>query len=288
MKNKILIAMLLSGLVLAGSMNWESDLIFSHKFHIEEAGAECDACHQSALTSTTGTDDLLPIMETCYDCHDEEMACIACHEKGEEPDLLQRIENYSVKFNHKLHTDLLEETTKCLDCHSGIEDKDWVNSGMHLVNMDGCMGCHDTPAETEGCYLCHLDDESLIPPSHAESWSIMHGIASETEAENCNSCHQDNYCIDCHQGENLDNQSHSVEFIATHAISWQFRETDCSTCHTIDYCVECHVEVNYIIPINHSMDGWTGLLHAQEAQTSYDNCSVCHTEADIICARCHH
>ena len=276
--------MLLISIVFAGSIKWESDLIFSHKFHIEEAGAECDACHQAVLTSATGKDDLLPVMETCYDCHDEEMACTACHEKGEEPDLLPRIENYSAKFNHKLH---VEKGAECIDCHAEVADKSVVNSGMHLPNMDKCMDCHTTPSEADGCYLCHLDDESLIPSSHAESWNNMHGTASETGAENCNSCHQENYCLDCHQGENLHNQSHSAEFIATHAISWQFRESDCSTCHTNDYCIECHVEVNYIIPVNHSLNGWNGLLHAQDAQTNYDNCSVCHTEDDMICAQCH-
>lgn len=276
--------MLLLGLVFAGSIKWESDLIFSHKYHAEEAGTECEACHEAALTSTTGKDDLLPAMETCYNCHDEEMACTACHEKGEEPDLLPRVENYSVKFNHQLH---IEKGNKCLDCHKGIEQKDKVNSGMHLVNMDGCMNCHATPAETEGCYICHLDNETLIPVSHSESWNAMHGIASESGAENCYSCHQDNYCIDCHQGENLENQSHPAEFIVTHAISWQVRESDCSTCHTNDYCVECHVEVNYIIPINHSIEGWNGSLHAQEAQTNFENCSVCHTDGNMICAQCH-
>ena len=285
MKTKILITLLLVGLIFAGTLKWESDLIFSHQFHAEEAGAECETCHQAALTSISGKDDLLPEMETCYDCHDEEMACTACHEKGEEPDLLPRIENYSVKFNHKLHA---EKGTECLDCHAGVEKKDQVNTGIHLPSMDACMNCHATPAETDGCYLCHMDDESLVPPSHAESWNIMHGTASETGAENCNSCHQDNYCIDCHKGENLDNQSHPAEFIATHAISWEFRETDCSTCHTMDYCVECHVEVNYIIPTTHLLEGWNGSLHAQGAQTNYDNCSVCHTSDDMICAQCHH
>ena len=285
MKNIILNVLLLIGLVLAGSTPWKSDLKFSHKYHIEEAGAECDVCHAAVLTSVSGKDDLLPAMETCYNCHDEKMPCTSCHAKGEEPDLLPRVENYSEKFNHKLH---IEKGTSCQVCHTGIESKNEVNEGMHITGMDGCMQCHRTPAETDGCYLCHLENEQLIPVSHTESWSVMHGTASEAGAEKCNLCHQENYCIDCHFGENLDNGSHPAEFLATHAISWQFRENDCSTCHTIDYCIECHTEVNYIIPINHSIEGWNGSLHAREARTDYENCSVCHTDDDMICARCHH
>lgn len=284
MKLKLLVIGLLFGLVIAGAIQWESDLIFSHKFHAEDAGAECEACHQAALASISGKDDLLPPMETCYNCHDREMECTACHKNGEEPIILPRITDYSVNFNHKIH---VEQGTECLTCHKGIEMKEQVNEGLHLMNMDGCMGCHKTPAEISGCYLCHAQDEEIKPANHNESWQVMHGMVSESGFRNCQSCHLESYCLDCHQGENLGNQSHPAEFIATHALSWQFREIECATCHTRDYCIECHVEVNQVIPADHRMPGWSGKPHADEARRDYENCSLCHTEADLICSQCH-
>lgn len=174
-----------------------------------------------------------------------------------------------------------------MTCHKGIEKQELVSDEIHIMNMDGCMGCHATPSELDGCYQCHVQDEELVPENHNESWKLMHGMVSETGAKNCQSCHLENYCIDCHQGENLENQSHPAEFIATHAISWQVRETDCASCHTRDYCVECHVEVNHVIPVNHSMPDWSGKFHAEEARINSENCSVCHTETDLTCSQCH-
>ncbi|HID39692.1 MAG TPA: hypothetical protein EYP36_09290, partial [Calditrichaeota bacterium] len=88
MKMKIMVILGFFGLVLASSIDWNSDLIFSHKFHAEEADADCEACHGKATESVNANDDLLPEMETCYDCHDEEMECTSCHKNGEEPVLL--------------------------------------------------------------------------------------------------------------------------------------------------------------------------------------------------------
>jgi hypothetical protein len=284
MKLKIVMGLLLLGLVIAGSIQWESDLIFSHKQHAEDVGAECDACHAAAYTSVSGTDDLLPPMETCYDCHDTEMACTGCHQRDDDPILLPRITDYSPKFNHKVH---VENGMNCLTCHEGIEQQVHVNEGIHIMDMDGCMTCHQTPAELAGCYLCHLETENLVPVNHAESWNQMHGMVSETGANNCQSCHLQSYCIDCHQGENLHNQTHPAEFLATHAISWQVREMECSSCHTRNYCIECHVEVNRVIPVNHLMAGWSGKEHAFEARRNAENCSVCHTQGDVVCGQCH-
>ncbi len=285
MKMKIIAILGFMGLVLASAINWDSDLIFSHKFHTEEADANCNDCHAKAAESQNAADDLLPDMETCYNCHDEEDTdCTSCHKNGEEPVLLPRINNCITHFSHKAHID---RDTECETCHSGISAKEFVTEGMHLPTMETCMNCHDVPQTTEGCYLCHDKNESIIPANHMENWKRSHGSYAETGSENCNSCHQKSYCIDCHQGDNLMNQSHPAEFILTHSASYLTRESSCFTCHqNTNYCIECHTTINYIVPMNHSAPDWAS-QHAVEARIDYDRCTVCHTSGDDACIQCH-
>jgi hypothetical protein len=271
--------------MVAASVEWNSDLIFSHKLHVQDLGAECAACHEGALTSQSGLDDLLPEMETCYNCHDEDMDCAACHEQPDDPVLLPRIDTYNEKFNHEVHA---ENDIDCAKCHAGVEGKEVVTSGVHLPDMDNCMQCHQTPAKIEGCYLCHTRDEQLIPADHSGDWTQSHGMYSESGAQNCNSCHRETYCTDCHQGENLMNEAHPPNFIATHPTSYAIGESDCASCHQgRDYCIECHMEVNRVLPANHMMPDWNGHEHAREARANFDNCVVCHTENDMSCQTCH-
>jgi hypothetical protein len=272
----IIISLLLIGLLYAGTLSWESDLVFSHKYHAREVGAECSDCHTKAVESNSGRDDLLPVMETCYNCHDEEMACKACHEHGEEPVLLPRVTSFNPGFNHKRH---LEKEITCQTCHKEIDNKETVSSGMHLPGGKICMDCHGASDELT---------QRLKPKDHSDFWPQIHGMFHETGSQNCTSCHTEAYCIDCHQGENLFNQSHPPEFIATHGISFTMRESECATCHQgKDYCIECHREVNNVIPSTHVLPDWKGALHSEEARKDFDNCSVCHTQDDIACIECH-
>lgn len=284
MKKLSIFFLILTGTIFATFINWESDLVFSHKFHAEDAEAECSDCHSKATESITGADDLLPEMETCYSCHDEDMDCESCHLNGEEPIILPRIQNYSEKFNHKIHA---KNEISCEKCHAEVLVKEEVNSGLHLPIMDDCMTCHETPTDFSGCYLCHTNSEILKPGDHVATWKVNHGLFAESET-NCESCHTDSYCIDCHQGENLSSQAHPTDFIITHGMSFLMRETDCETCHqSVEYCIECHVEVNYVVPVNHRVEGWNGHKHAEEARMNYETCSVCHVSGEERCSDCH-
>ncbi|MFH1050237.1 MAG: hypothetical protein V1779_04815 [bacterium] len=269
--------------LMAENTSGDTDLIFSHKKHMEEAGAECDACHSGAAESTKGTDDLLPKEEACLACHDKnDMGCKTCHKSGEKPVLLPRIENYSPMFNHAKH---IEEGKKCLDCHSGIDRKE-SPVGRHLPDMNKCMTCHETPENIAGCYLCHNKDENLKPKDHNELWAVNHGSFKETSTNNCAVCHTENYCFKCHKGENLFNNSHPPEFIMTHSMSYIMKESNCSSCHEgLESCRECHTKLNYIKPANHAVN-WNS-LHKIEARMNYENCIVCHSDNDPTCMDCH-
>lgn len=285
MKIKIIISVLLIGIAFAGAISWESDLIFSHKFHTQEAQANCDACHSNAPTSEKGADDLLPTMQTCYSCHDENSECTVCHKQPDAPLILPRISEYVPQFSHKLHR---EQGIDCVGCHTGIDSKEAVSGVMHLPNMDACMKCHQTPEEIDGCYSCHNKSQELKPQDHTELWRESHGVYAEAGGVNCKLCHSENYCVECHQGENLGNNSHPAEFIAAHSLSYLAHESDCANCHDAkDFCITCHREVNHVIPATHLSADWSGRGHSQAARTEFDNCTVCHSEGDALCSQCH-
>jgi len=279
----MLLAITILATLLAENKSEEPDLIFSHKKHIQEAGAECETCHSIAATSTKGTDDLLPKEESCLGCHDKnDMGCKACHNSGDKPVLLPRIDNYAALFNHAKH---ISEGKKCLDCHSGIEFTETA-SGSHLPNMNKCMSCHETPENVEGCYFCHNKNDNLKPKDHNELWAVNHGSFKEASVNNCASCHTENYCMECHKGENLFNRSHPPEFIMTHSMSYIMKESNCISCHEgLETCRDCHMKLNYIKPINH-LANW-GQNHRNEAKMNFETCVVCHTDNDPTCKRCH-
>ncbi len=285
--NFIGVLIIISGIVFAGQLQWNSDLTFSHKYHIEEEGVECTECHTAVEESKLGADDLLPTMSTCFDCHeDEEDNCTFCHENTKNKRIiLPRVTDYNPKFNHIKHAD---EGISCIKCHEGINNKESAAGSVHLPMMSDCMECHETPETIAGCYKCHTTNESLTPDNHAHSWKSQHGMESETGDQNCTSCHTKSYCVDCHQGANLFNESHAPEFIATHSISFSVRESDCQSCHQgLDNCRECHTQVNYVIPVDHLMPTWKGTLHSEEARADFDRCTVCHTPGEATCASCH-
>lgn len=279
----MLLAITLIATLIAENTSSEQDLIFSHKKHIVDAGAECETCHAGAATSMKGTDDLLPKEETCLGCHDKnEMGCKACHKSGENPVLIPRIDNYSPTFNHAKH---ISQGAKCTDCHFGIDKKEMTGT-RHLPDMNKCMTCHETPETTKGCYKCHGKNDNLKPSDHNELWMANHGSFKETAGKNCASCHTENYCLECHKGENLFNKSHPPQFILTHSMSFEMKESNCISCHNgYESCVDCHMKLNHIKPVNH-LTMWIR-NHGMEAKTNYESCVVCHTDNDPTCKRCH-
>ncbi len=293
-KTKILLGLLISIILVyvaiaAGDVLWKSDLKFSHKLHVDENEIECVTCHSKALKSTSNKDDLFPKMETCYECHDEnDSECGMCHENPDEPEVRRRIFEYNPTFSHEGH---LESGLKCTKCHADVAQKESLEQ-MHLPKMETCRSCHEVSDEIDDCYVCHRKSDRLKPYDHTELWLPNHGIYKTSGIQDCATCHTEDYCSDCHEGENLFAESHPPEFILTHAMSFQIRESNCFSCHEgNDYCIECHVDVNNVVPISHSMPNWqwpiNGSLHAEEGRANVEYCGVCHQEGDEYCATCH-
>lgn len=288
----------ISGLTKETEIN-KSGVTFNHKYHVQEEEIDCQDCHSAVTTSQTGVDNLLPDMDVCSDCHDveEEDNCGKCHSDTDDPGGYSKILNYSKKFPHKRH---LDKDLKCIDCHSGISDKDFVLP-YQLPVMNDCIVCHRERLVSGDCMTCHSESEDLRPDSHTKNFLHDHSDVAQNDFQqingdnSCSNCHSENYCQDCHQGDNLDRMTHPLNFAFTHSLQAQGKEKECSSCHIEkQFCNDCHREYS-IMPHSHKA-GWTntipndGGLHRFEAQNDLENCRSCHEQnAAQVCGNsgCH-
>lgn len=273
----------------------QPDLIFSHKFHIEDVDAACGDCHGEALTSNSPGDNLLPTMETCYNCHEEDdTECTLCHTDPDAAGAVPRITGLKANFAHEKHA---KSDDDCMKCHAGIVDKENPYEEKHIPGQAECIECHgnfDFAEENVQCVACHGKGFEFKPASHALTWKKNHGAEWQIDNQSCNHCHGNNYCTDCHQGDNLDRQSHPLNFKYNHGVQARANKDNCLTCHEeSSSCIDCH-QTELVMPKNHSYANWAtqekpGGLHSRQALYDFDYCSSCHNDAysDNVCLRCH-
>jgi hypothetical protein len=246
------------------------------------------------MSSLTPGDNLLPDMETCYTCHDEDdTECSLCHTNPDEAGDYTRFTEYKAKFAHQIHIDAGEE---CITCHKGIEDKVETGESHHIPDGSVCTDCHeaaDLREEVAKCITCHGEDFEFKPVNHTVSWGKDHGINWQIQANSCSHCHSMSYCQDCHQGDNLDRQIHPLNYRMSHGLEARANKENCLTCHQeFSFCNDCHL-IEMVLPKSHSYAGWSngtnGGLHAREAQYDFDYCQSCHSDSnsDVVCIRCH-
>jgi hypothetical protein len=273
----------------------QPDLIFSHKFHIEDVDATCENCHENVLTSNSPQDNQLPTMETCYGCHDEsETECTLCHTDPDAAGEAPRITGLKANFAHQKHAQSFND---CKKCHADIFESESPQAGQMVPGQAECMDCHgsfDFVEEKLYCLTCHNKDLEFKPASHSLTWRKSHGPQGQLDEQSCNHCHNNNYCTNCHQGDNLDRQSHPLNFKFNHGIQARANKDNCLTCHEeSSSCIDCH-QTELVMPKNHSSANWAttqkpGGQHARAALYDFDYCSSCHNDAysDNVCLRCH-
>jgi hypothetical protein len=294
-------AILLSSIlaVAAGEAETESGVVFSHKLHIEDAEMGCLECHAAVAESEAGTDNLFPEKDVCADCHEveDEEECGVCHTNTDDPMGYPYIEQYSPYFSHVQHGGAESD---CATCHAGIANKENVLP-YELPAMNGCIDCHDESGASRACEACHTPDYPLLPVSHSRNFLHTHadmaqsGIESLNGNMSCSHCHSENYCQDCHQGNNLDRRTHPLNYAFMHSLEAQGKEKECASCHyDRQFCNECHRNFQ-ILPHNH-VGGWVNAIpgdggrHSFEAQNDIENCRSCHeANAAMLCgtAGCH-
>jgi len=294
-KMKIILPLVLF-LFISLALAQQDQIIFSHKFHVQEQEIGCLECHGKATESMNQQDVLMPEMQTCYNCHDEdETPCATCHTNPDEPAIARRVEGFKSRFPHKKHVD--EEGANCLVCHKGVEVAE-DSKAFHMPAKEKCNTCHagaDVVESKVKCLSCHEASLNFLPASHQLNWRKDHGQIQQLSVESCDHCHQQNYCADCHEGDNLDRQVHPLNYRFTHGLMAKGNKENCLTCHQEQaFCVDCH-RSQHVMPKNHALPTWSNRIagdggeHAREAQIDFDNCLSCHNDAyaDVVCMTCH-
>ena len=173
------------------------------------------------------------------------------------------------------------------------DHKEYKNS-----RLDDCKDCHNGAA---------------IVGNHGGVRE--HRLLAERASNNCSDCHQQSFCLDCHNGGNVEayqNKSlsrtgetmpttHRSDFISIHPIKAKDDPQSCYRCHESRFCSDCHAKINpgamrvkdhtqvgnrLVYFLNSASPPSDVSRHAQEARRSLQSCESCHPDA-TVCSACH-
>ncbi len=159
-----------------------TDIYYPHKPHMdimENDGDACMLCHPFSKNTVHDEDILKPLAQInnepleaiCHDCHVEKInapsECKLCH-----PDpatVWPQNHNYDYIYNH-------------------TQDAQ--------TDQEGCSDCHK---QLSFCTDCHFKRTSTGNNVHKLGYKTQHGLDARIAPADCGSCHQANYCSDCHR-----------------------------------------------------------------------------------------
>lgn len=235
----IRILLLSVGLLLGASPLWSAD--FNHAQHQVKAGdPKCVTCH------TEESQEILPEKKVCLDCHDQ-----AYVDSAKLPGLVTHGVTWSL--NHREAA--VAKTIDCAACHE----------------QDFCLECHKSGrADEMGTF------SNSMTNIHRAEFSVTHPIAARTNPQLCNKCHENKFCVECHdefKSNDLALESHRKgwsNIAVTGTPHANFAPDSCQSCHT-----------DSVLPAHE----WSN-SHAREARKNLATCQACHPDGDI-CLRCH-
>jgi hypothetical protein len=215
-------------------------LKFSHKKHVVDAGIECLDCHTNAPENNGGGKTNHPRMENCKKCHEDaitEKNCALCHSNP------KNAKPFKIELHHKnfSHQDHLKRAVKCASCHRDV-DKVEKATEKNLPDMDVCLSCHNDKTAPKNCRMCHAETPMKRPPSHAAAGfsDRGHGRDAVFARQQCEKCHEQDYCDRCHLGRDKRN-IHKPNYQFTHGIEAGKGDKNCALCHEPErFCASCH------------------------------------------------
>jgi hypothetical protein len=262
-------------------------IAFDHAQHAK-LGATCESCHQSALTSTSAGDNLIPREAACRGCHkiDRDQPakavphgqgaarCDACHVAdgnkwmpgpglAAEPPRVE-LARPNLKFNHKLHA---MNGIGCALCHATADMQQAPVTRADLPMMATCLGCHDGKRATARCSACHITE--------ADGRLKTKLVSNATRAAGGNGP-----LVPSGSLRGID--AHTETFKRDHSQAGR-AESYCLTCHKRTECIDCHGGV-VRPPSIHPSD--YASLHVIDARRNTPDCSACH-RAQSFCVGCH-
>jgi len=240
-----MIRFLLSSLIVMVGVGTASAAQFDHEAHRGYVpDTPCADCHVADAVT------VVPDTKVCLNCHEKEFV--------KEVSIPSTVTHGPVwAFNHRPFAK--GNTYDCASCHE----------------QDFCLECHKSGfADEQG------DFGNAMMNVHRSDFQVTHPIAARTDPQLCASCHENKFCVECHEDfapQDLSILSHRRGFRdgtlgGRHVL---FSVTDCQACHF----------VNGTLSVLPSSTGWSR-EHALEARKNLVTCQACHPEGDV-CLRCH-
>jgi hypothetical protein len=325
-------------------------LFFPHDLHVRPndpargisgEGMSCDFCHENVGESKSAGDRDIPGHDTCEGCHAEWIGdedtpapradCARCHRDLASDTASTAaplvIPPPNIVFSHAEH---VEHDVKCVDCHDRVPKKT-VATRDDFPTMDRCIACHEERGAPTTCKTCHLTGKTgrlvtefpqgKLQPRRLHLFAVHdgeflrdHAVPAQRDRDYCDTCHQEDFCLSCHDGLGRDVRYHPGDWISSHPVSAKKDELRCQSCHRVQtFCLGCHVRsgvatlvelgnpfqttrrtvrTNNGVPTGpHPMaaDGWltptSRNFHGFHAQRNIRTCASCHQEQ--YCVRCH-
>ncbi|MGE5314155.1 MAG: cytochrome c3 family protein [Acidobacteriota bacterium] len=311
----LLVSARLSSTAAAEQTQTDKFVKFSHKLHTD-AGAECASCHGDVAANEKLNEKLTPGHDACQSCHEEQLSsnCQFCH-YSDTPEKEAAAPVRDLIINHKQHVD---QNVTCVTCHTRIAESE--EAGNHAApTMATCNVCHNKVQAGNECESCHRNMATLYPRSHTRGDFMRdHGRITRlnTYDAKCQSCHEERFCSQCHDGTNLTTLSptlkvgmisprtlhndkakalagqmvHDLNYRFTHAIDAKSKRiSDCQVCHqSQQFCNDCHnngaENQGGVLPASHRQPGFAlvggyasgGGRHADLAKRDIEQCAACH------------
>jgi hypothetical protein len=214
---------------------------FNHTEHLTylDDDSTCSTCHLAEAAS------IQPATKACLECHEQEFI-----DEVAFPGLKSHGPTWSL--NHRpvvklgsIDCSACHEQKYCLECHkSGFADE-MGQFGNNMINV------------------------------HRSDFDVTHPIAARTDPQLCSSCHEVQFCVDCHN-------AFAPADLAILSHRRGFTDGTLGGAHAsfdVNQCQGCHIDS--VLPAH----DWSN-RHAREARKNLATCQACHPEGDI-CLTCH-
>lgn len=222
---------------------------FDHAAHLDYVGGDCMSCHME------DAETIVPDRDICAGCHDEDFVAEVTFPGTKTHDVTWALQHGPAARGEFYDCAACHQQSYCLECHkSGFADEQGSFSNS-MLNV------------------------------HRSDFHVTHPIAARTDQQLCASCHENQFCVECH------NQFDDTDLaIVSHRLGFSnIRVGSSGPAHatfTDSQCVTCHKDPNITEykPLLFT-DQWHS-EHAREARKNLATCQACHPEGDI-CLKCH-
>jgi hypothetical protein len=143
------------------------------------------------------------------------------------------------------------------------------------------------------CTECHK--EANVAANHVVGWNVEHKFKASKADANCAVCHEQSFCLDCHQGGGIDRdlhtsqgrdtnykpKSHRTDWREIHPIMAADSPRSCEKCHATKFCESCHAKFRpEELQFQSHRRGWSDLRTTpagpRHATFTEAQCQTCH------------